>query len=122
MKYKHFKDLYDAKLIKVYKEVGKKEKVMYSAKSVHKHKDKPDFDELMNNMTIKNFLISTSLFTKAKAGAFITSLGLNEMDKLLPNINTTKYDKLVDYLKQKTNYFIADLTNFIITQYCEVEQ
>ena len=122
MNYKHFKELYNSKLVKVYKEVGRKEKVVYSPKSATKPKGKVDFDDIMKTMTIKNFLISTSLFTKAKAGAFITSYGLNEMDKLIPNINTEKYTKLVEYLKQKTNYFVKDLTNFIITQYCETEQ
>ena len=122
MKYESFSKLYEAKLIKEYREVGKKEKIIYSVKSVNKNKSKLDFDDIMETMNIRTFLISTSLFTKAKITSFINSLGLNEMDNLITVLHTEKYKKLVDFLLTKTNYFINDLTLFILNHYCKVEQ
>ena len=122
MKYKYFSKLYDEKLIKEYHEVGKKEKIIYSAKSVNKNKPKLYFDDIMETMNVKTFLISTSLFTKAKVSSFINSLGLNEMDNLISVLHTEKYKKLVDYLLNKTNFFINDLTKFILSHYCHVKQ
>lgn len=121
MKYKHFADLYNAKLITEYRDVAKKEKIIYSANSVkkqlNKQNSKQNFDDIMKTLTIKNFLISTSLFTKAKVGSFINSMKLNEMDNLIENIGTDKYKEFVDYLRTKTSYFIKDLTTFIISHY-----
>lgn len=115
--YKHFADLYDAKLVKVYKDVGKKEKIIYSAKTIKKQQNKVDFDDIITTLNIKTFLISTSLFTKAKVSNFIKELELNEMDNFIENINTKKYVKLLDYLINKTDYFISDLVTFIVNHY-----
>lgn len=115
--YKHFADLYDAKLAKVYKDVGKKEKIIYSAKTIKNQQNKVDFDDIITTLNIKTFLISTSLFTKAKVSNFIKELELNEMDNFIENINTKKYVKLLDYLINKTDYFISDLVTFIVNHY-----
>ena len=119
LKYKHFAELYEAKLRTEYRDVGKKEKIIHSAKSVKKQTSKQSFDDIIGSLTVQNYLIDTSLFTKAKVGGFITSLGLNAMDNFITNINTDKYKELKEYLLNKTNYFIKDLTNFIITQYSQ---
>ena len=119
LNYKHFADLYNAKLVKVYKDVAKKDKIIYSAETIKKQKTKIDFDDIIKNINVKTFLISTSLFTKAKVTNFINEMGLNEMDNLVDNIKTDKYNKLVDYLTHKTDYFISDLTKFIINEYCK---
>lgn len=117
MNYKHFFMLYNEKLAKEYREVGIKEKIIYSAKSVRKNKPKIDFDDLVMNMNMQSFLINTSLFTKGKAPAFLEEMGLNGMDNFVSNINTEKYKELLAYLKYKTNFFIKDLVTFLIEHY-----
>ena len=117
IKYTNFQQLYDNKLRTVYKEVGKKSEVIYSSKSVNKLKTKLEFDDIMKTMNIKTFLVSTSLFTKQKASSFIKQMKVNEYDNLIVNINTNKYNDIREYLLNKTNYFITDLTKFIITNY-----
>lgn len=127
LKYNSFKQLYDEKLKKEYKEVGKKEKIVYSSKTINKRITKKlDFIDILVNLNVKQFLISTSLFTKTKVNNFLKELNINETDLLLNNINNhfdkdvsdskynDNYDKLKDYLLNKTNYFIKDLTTFLI--------
>ncbi len=127
LKYNSFEQLYKDKLKKEYKDVGKKEKIIYSSKTVNnKLNKKLDFIDILINLNVKQFLISTSLFTKSKVNNFLKELDINETDILLYNINNhliknmsdfkynENYDKLKDYLLNKTNYFIKDLTTFII--------
>lgn len=121
MNYKHFSTLYDSKLKKEYKEVGKKEKIIYSAKTVMNQKDKKDFDDIIESITVKNFLISTSLFTKAKVEEFIRSKNANGMDNLIMVLHTDQYKDLLNYLLHETNYFIKDLTIFILRRFCNAD-
>ena len=119
MKYNNFQQLYNDKLISVYKEVGKKTDIIYSSKSVKKLQQKIYFDDIIKSMNIKTFLISTSLFSKQKAAAFIKQMKINDYDNLIENINTNNYNEVRNYLLNETNYFINDLTKFIISQYCK---
>lgn len=117
IKFTNFQQLYDNKLRTVYKEVGKKSDIIYSSKSVNKLKTKIEFDDIMKTINIKTFLVSISLFTKQKATSFIKQMKINDYDNLIDNINTNRYKDVREYLLNKTNYFINDLTKFIISNY-----
>ena len=122
MEYSSFKDLYDTKLDTSNEntnEVGKKDKIIYSSKSMKqrmtKEKNKKiSFDSLIENVTSKNFLIITSLMTKKQANDYIENNDINDDEKLLYTLaNNDKYKKLL----LSSNHFIKDLTKFIITEY-----
>lgn len=120
--YSTFKELYDLKLNSLqedYNEVGKKDKIIYSSKSmkqrISKEKNKKiSFDNLITNVTAKNFLIITSLLTKKQANDYIENNNIEDNDKLIDILSSNENYK---NLLLNSNYFIQDLTEFIIETY-----
>lgn len=116
-----FDMLYKSKLHKEITESGVavKQSIRYRAtskqnsKSTTKTKHETDFDTIITNISLGDFLLAISMFTKKKCDDWFTANKITRAMKLIDFINNDDNIKLLN-----TNYFINDVIEVIKNNCC----
>ena len=112
-----FNILYQLKLKKEIHESGVavRRSIKYVAKkTTPKTKPSNDFNNIIENITVGDFIVSCSLLTKKKCDDWLLSNHINRSTELIEWI--TK-DNNIDLLNTISNYFVNDLIMWLINEY-----
>ena len=111
----HFSKLYLEKLrTEEFKESGVavKRSIKYTAKKIPKKETKKiDFDNIIDNITVGDFLVSSSLMTKKKSEEWLTK---NDVSRSLKLLEYVKDKNNLKVLENIGNYFTNDFITWLI--------